>query len=401
MVRVGLAYIDALNLGDVVIYDTVRYLVESILKENQITDYELVPIDIGNHKHTRKNVNSGVFKKLTTIQKQTSVCLNPEEAENVARKEWHASDLYRSFAHTELPKMKGLDMVIFCGGGLIKFRMQMFYMFLDEITAIADQEGIPVLINAAGVEGYDWDDPRCRILKKAINRECVKYISTRDDLQTLKEHYVTNPNTVVVSVSDPAVWTKEYYQISINEKTGKIGLGVVRPAIFRDYMYYVDAQRLKDVYYALAMRILDAGYAVEFFCNGLSGDYQFVEDLFEMYPTLRGNPRVTTANPQTAESLVNTISGYERILAVRLHASIIAASLDIPNVNLVWNFKQILFGNQIGYEQNYLMKDQFDDEIIYDRLMTASRPALNDGFKNSVRQELERAMMHVIKGNGL
>ena len=43
----------------------------------------------------------------------------------------------------------------------------------------------------------------------------------------------------------------------------------------------------------------------------------------------------------------------------------------------------------------------FDDEIIYDRLMTASRPALNDGFKNSVRQELERAMMHVIKGNGL
>ena len=401
MLRIGLAYMDVPNLGDIAIYDTARYLIESILKENQVTDYEFVPVDIGDYRYKsrlkKKNTLNRLQKMQRKIRKSSVTLLDPLEAENAVREEWYRSDSYKAFSQTEIPKLKGLDMIIFCGGGLIKFHKQMFHLFLDEITRIAEQNGIPVLINAVGIEGYDWEDPRCRVLQKAMNRDCVKYISTRDHIQMLREDYMTNPNTVVKEVSDPAVWSQEHYGITAAGKTGKIGLGVIRPKIFLDYMYYVNSQRLKDMYYALAKKILDDGYCVEFFCNGHKDDYKFIEDILNTYPSLRKNTCVTMTHPQTARELVQTISGYERLLAVRLHASIIATALDIPNVNLVWNIKQILFGKQIGHEQNYLTKDQFDEDIVYERLMNAPKPALDATYKQSVRLELERAMMCVIK----
>lgn len=42
------------------------------------------------------------------------------------------------------------------------------------------------MMNGVGIEGYSETDIRCQRLKKAINQDCFKVITTRDDIDTLK-----------------------------------------------------------------------------------------------------------------------------------------------------------------------------------------------------------------------
>ena len=48
-------YVDISNLGDLVIYETARYIVEDILKKNNIENYEIIPVDIGSYKYRSMN----------------------------------------------------------------------------------------------------------------------------------------------------------------------------------------------------------------------------------------------------------------------------------------------------------------------------------------------------------
>ena len=56
MTRIGIAYVDAVNLGDMAIYDTVRYIIAEIFKKHDIADYELIPIDIGFSRKKKKTL---------------------------------------------------------------------------------------------------------------------------------------------------------------------------------------------------------------------------------------------------------------------------------------------------------------------------------------------------------
>ena len=49
-INIAFIYLDVPNLGDLVIYETAKYITEDILKKNHIQDYTLVPIDISSYK---------------------------------------------------------------------------------------------------------------------------------------------------------------------------------------------------------------------------------------------------------------------------------------------------------------------------------------------------------------
>ncbi len=401
MIRIGLVYFDVNNLGDLVIYETARYLVEKILGKHKIDDYELVPIDIGskNQRQYRMGALHRLSAKLASekLHRVDFVSQEAEQRKALYIDAWRKSKTYLWFAKWELPKFQNLDFVIFCGGGIIKYHQQNFHYFLHEITDICDKKHIPVIINSTGVEGYDALNLECQILKTAINRDCVKYISTRDDLKTLTSGYIENPNIKAEGVCDPALWTRECYRISAEEGSRTVGLGVIRPEIFKDYMYYVNQEFLADMYFALAKSLCEEGYQVEFFCNGLDKDAAYIKMIMNRYPSLQEKYHVKASVPETTRELVETIARYDRILAVRLHASIIATTLGVPNLNLVWNTKQILFGEQIGLAENYITKEQFDDRILFDRLINLKKPKIKEEYKNSVLTGLESAILNVLK----
>ena len=401
--KLVLAYMNVSNLGDIVIYETARYLVERVLRELGRDDVEIVPMDIGSYAY--KNVVNGepprsvvakrriqrVLKRFFRIRAVNR--LMPRLTRAFLRWQWHRSGGYRYYLKNERPKLKGADAVVFGGGGLVKFHRQNFHYFLDDVIGWADAHGTPVVINAVGVEGYEADNPECRLLKDALNLPCVRSVTTRDDYEMLRNSYIVNPAVAVARVCDPAFWTAETYGVAAHGAgSGLIGLNVIRTEIFKDYMYAVDDGEMLALYAELLRRLRARGKRVELFSNGVAGDTKFIERLFAAYPALKTDAGVSVAEPRTARELVATIAGYERFLAVRLHASIIGTVLGIPNASLVWNRKQPLFGEQVGLARNFIQKDGFDAENVESRLMAAEAYRMDAAYKNSVYESLTSAL---------
>lgn len=254
------------------------------------------------------------------------------------------------------------------------------------------------MLNAQGIEGYDEKNLGCQLLKTALNRNCVKYISTRDDLPMLCNCYITNPQIVVKNVCDPAFWVSETYQIpKSNIESKKVGINVIRPKIFGEYMYKVSNESLGRIYYELIQKLYDSGYLVELFSNGVEKDSEFLDWLLKRYPDLYEDDRVTVAKPVSTKEFVQLLAGYERFMAVRLHAAIIGTVLGIPNVSLVWNRKQILFGEQTGLSQNFITKEKFNVEKIFRCLCEAKPYKMNETYKSSVYQNLEEQLIKWVK----
>ncbi|MDO4943313.1 MAG: hypothetical protein Q4E73_10845, partial [Lachnospiraceae bacterium] len=70
-IKIAFMYLDVSNLGDTVIYETARYIVEDILQKHDITDYEIVPVDIGSFKGKKfdeysqlNRIVAGVFRRV-------------------------------------------------------------------------------------------------------------------------------------------------------------------------------------------------------------------------------------------------------------------------------------------------------------------------------------------------
>jgi len=400
----ALLYMDVTNLGDIIIYDNARYLLEKVIKDNGIEDSEILPVDIGGYNFKEMQVPSyvdrmdKVSEKVMELSKKQKLYKRfPNLARRMMLWAWRHSKQYYCFKKTEMPKLEKSDIIIFGGGGLIKYHQQTFHFTIDTVTRFANRKGVPVIINSVGVEGYEEGHPGCMLLKKALNLDCIKYISTRDDFEVLKNNFMTNPRIKVESVCDPAFWTKETYGVEKKEpqEEKRVGLNTIRFGIFRKYMYKVNRNKLDEMYRDLAFRLHDDGYKVEFFTNGVVGDINYINKLMEKYPELEEITSIT--QPQTPKELVELISGYDRYLAARLHASIVGSVLGVPNVSLVWNIKQILFGEMVGMPQNYLTKEAFNADTVYERLMAAEPYVMNEELKYTVYNGLEQAILENIR----
>lgn len=312
-------------------------------------------------------------------------------------KRWHLTGRYKYYVQNERPKLEGADIIIFGGGGLIKFHQQNFHFYVDDITEYAEKANIPVLLNAQGIEGYDEDNPECQLLKNALNRNCVKYVSTRDDFAMLRNCYISNPNIIVKGVCDPAFWIPEAYHIEIQEsqkpQKPKIGINVIRTNIFAQYLYKdINRVFLGKIYFELIRKLYEAGYDIELFSNGIDTDTKFIDWLLENYPDLQKEFKITVAAPGTTDELIQLLARYDRFLAVRLHSAIIGTVLGVPNVSIVWNRKQILFGKEIGLAHNFITREDLAADEIFKRLLDAKPYKIDKSYKMSVYQNLEEQL---------
>lgn len=251
--------------------------------------------------------------------------------------------------------------VIFVGGGLIKYKQQQFYDQIYIITKYANRKNVPVMFSAVGIEGFDEKDKRCLKLKKALNLDCVKAITTRDDIDMLKDNYCTK-SICLEKVADPACSLNKYLKLKVAKRNtdGKkcIGLGVLRKNIFSDYEIDFSNEDMLLLYKQLYFEIIENGYECRFFCNGAISDERFAKELTASLNLKEKD--VCVPRPVTVKQLAEIISGFDGVIVGRLHASIIAYSYDIPCVGIVWNNKQIMFAETVGKEKDFFTVDRFD-----------------------------------------
>ncbi len=262
------------------------------------------------------------------------------------------------------------DAVVFVGGAFFKFRQEKFYQTVYTLLHMAQRCGVPVYFNGIGVEGYDEGDPRCRMLKKALSLPCVKGIAVRDDECTVIDKYLEGHSIPVWKVLDPAVWTPETYAPYLTEvvKRPVIGLGVTRELLFADHgQPEVDGpfqlEFWKGIIIALESRELDW----EIFTNGASGDEHFAQAVL----TYVGHGR-KAPTPVEGHHVVTTIAGYSGIIAGRMHSNIVAYSLGVPSIGLVWNDKLRLWGKRIGCPERFVSAEDMQHPVsVVDALVMA------------------------------
>lgn len=319
-IKIFLVQIANRNLGDTVIFDNMKYLVDKVLPLRKKSLYNLISYNI--------------------------------YSEN-------------------LEYLSGADAIIFVGGGIIKYKYEKFYAYLEQIIEIADQRNIPVFFNAVGVEGFNKDDERSCRLKIALNKSCVKGITTRDDFETLKLKYIQNEKIVLKGVVDPAIWSYKSYGISANKKSDTVGIGIVRHKIFEDNgIESISREYQLEFWKEVLERLNLESIPWKVFTNGLKADEDFADEVLEY--TGYGCSDLYRVNRLThGYELVKTISEFKGIIACRLHSNIIAYSLQIPSVAIVWNKKMDFWGEKIGHCDRFIATENMNADVVVDTFLVA------------------------------
>jgi len=290
--------------------------------------------------------------------------------------------------------LRTADLIIFAGGGLVKYRQEEFYRHVPAILECASEYGIPVYLNCIGVEGYDAEDARCIQLAKALNLDCIKGITVRDDLETLRRDYLKSDHTVTAAAVDPAVFTPQVYGVSKDPQSHTIGLGIVRYRIFEDYgIAQVTREFQLELWQGITKELEARGYEWKFYVNGLRSDYDFALEILEYMGRESEASRLLAPRPVQSRELVGLTASFAGVIACRMHANIIAYALGIASVGLVWNDKMVFWGERIGCPERFLTSEQFEPKRIVQCLMDSIAAGVKPcpaTLKKSVQRPLQK-----------
>ena len=268
------------------------------------------------------------------------------------------------------------DLIVFGGAPLFNYKYQTFYERTAVTLEMCEEYHKPVIFSAIGVEGYDEDNEKCQRLKKTLNFDCVKQITTRDDYESLTQ-FKEKEDMLIGKVSDPAVFTAPVFRNFVSqEKQKKICVFVLRANGFKDNKVDFDRDASAKLWKDLADVLEARGYDYEFITSGHFGDEAFLDLLIKKYNLPESK---CVFNMNAPDELIRRISSYEGVVSCRLHPSIISFSLDVPAVGLVWNSKVKFFYDSIGYGDRALEMEDITAEKVADAL----EMAISQGVKKS------------------
>ena len=280
-------------------------------------------------------------------------------------------------------QFKGVDAIVFAGGGFLKFRTQGLNYYVEQIVKIAEKNNIPIMMNGVGIEGYSETDIRCQRLKRAINKDCMKVITTRDDIDTLQNLYIENPNIKTARVGDPELWVPECYSVNRDKNPSPvIGINVIRGRVYQAYGNTLSEFQLMNFYKKLIAGVEDRGWEWVLFSNGMASDQKFGRQLLKGlgYTDFRKllNP------PANSLDFLNLIRSFRCVFGARLHACITSYALDVPVVGLIWSEKLRIFAEVIGKKNAFFEEEDLHIENILDAIATE----MESGYDTEIRENL-------------
>ena len=313
---------------------------------------------------------------------------------------WKKADILPySISSRDIGQLRYADAMIFAGG-IIKASTEKFWLYIPELLQEADRLGVPVFFSAIGVEPLDPEDERSLALQAALNLPCVKAISVRDDVDTLRESYITNPAIGVESVTDPAVWCPETYRDALREAKSRdgaaaggrpIGVGIVREKLFADYGNPQIDRAFQIRFWTDVIRELEKrGLPWQIFTNGDRYDELFAEEILQKI----GHGDKLPA-PRDAAELVVNISRFRGVIAGRMHSNIVAYALGVPSVGMIWNRKLGFWAEKIGHPERFFTVDR----LSAGPMVSVLEQALDQPFAvpDSLKQPVYRAMKDFVK----
>lgn len=370
------------NYGDPIIFDTTEWLYKKNLSTSQFQSCRLYLDYV--EKTYRKSLKKRIINKVYRL-----LCLKCPQSPS-------SEELLEKTKEYFDKSIGEYDLVVVVGGGIVKWTYQFFHVGLTALLQMAEKHNVPVVFNAVGVEGYSESDKKCQMLKQSMQLPALIHVSTRDDLSTLfDKYYDGKPNRPVLQVADPAVWVSEAYGIKKKDDSHIIGVGIARGKIFNDNRIDVSPEFMADLYVQIVSSLRGKGYVVEIFTNGMLSDNKFADIVFRQL--LQKGIEVRKRFPSSPRDLVKMISSYKAIIATRLHSCIIAYSLDVPAIGLVWNDKLSFFGRNIHAEENFIRCENFNADYIVQKAEQAMANGYDANIRKAFRQTIIDDIMNIDK----
>lgn len=376
------------NVGDYLLVESAKYLLRTHDPDTVLVDIDVDPRDKSIQAGKRR-LNFRVAEIMGAFQRPILSILRGSRIAYAYNYLYWKIKLGWYFNQ----RIKDLDAIVFAGGGFIKFKTQGLN-YLDElILKVAHKRNIPVMMNAVGVEGYSETDIRCQRLKKTLNFDNVKVITTRDDIDTLNDHYITNRNTVTDRVGDPVFWLKDMEIVeedvhkAVSPTRNRIGINLINPNNFSTYGGNVSAATIVNFYRNLIaeLRQLDADFYL--FSNGMRVDQSFGRSLVSSM-NLRSEQLID--RPITSAEFVNTVAGFDIILSARMHAGITAYAIDVPVVGLIWGEKLQFLTEITGLRDRYFDENELDYKKIAAMLVSNDLPDPDQELRSELRDRTQR-----------
>lgn len=230
------------------------------------------------------------------------------------------------------------DLAVFAGGQIFADGLA---LYLEAFVRCLSQRGTPMLFNAAGVGPMASGYIESR-LSAALSDPWVRWISSRDDAGRIQRSYLGREKQVAQTF-DPALWCADVYHIERDTRSDVVGLGMM-------YAASVPTGAAIRFWRSLIRMLEKRGIRWRIFVNGSGHDVAFAREVISRLPECPlPFEEYLTPVPRCPEELVKMLSGFRSILSFRLHSHIIAASLDIPSVAIVWDHKLRFFFDKIGH----------------------------------------------------
>jgi polysaccharide pyruvyl transferase WcaK-like protein len=357
---VGMSSFD--NIGDIMLCDSVKYLVKRADAEVNVFTVDMYPIY---HERVRHNwTYQCLYRIYRNVRKKFPRSMLCYLCGSLALKK------LLNIVKFEDQLRKADAMIVACG--MVKFKTQDLDFIYEIILKISAKYRIPVMLDAVGVEKYDDRYVRAKYLRKALRSPWLKMITTREGnhgLNELKNGYQIASHIDIRAVGDPAFWIDECYGIQRKQNTETIGIGIIRPSIFEDYGKNTSSHKLWNIYKELLKKLEEEHLDWRIFSNGLVSDHVQAEKLLEELSISKDKllPR-----PTNGPELLEQISGFKVVMGARLHACICAYALGIPSVGFIWYDKILHHEESIHNEKNFLK----EEELTADNLLRVIKNAM-------------------------
>ncbi len=365
------------NAGDNILCEATQYLIKQKNPEVQIVEVDVNP-RIKSYK-ALELIPFWISKVLIRVSGSIF------KYENSSRFRYYYEYFmwWLKINHKFKTQLKDVDAIVFAGGGFLKFRTQGLNYYVEQIMKIARKNNIPVMMNGVGIEGYSETDIRCQRLKKAINQDCFKVITTRDDIDTLKNNYIVNPNIKIAHVGDPALWVPECYNMKRNENPSNVvGINVIRGRVYQAYGNTLSEFELLNFYKKLVQGVEERGWDWVLFSNGMAADQKFGAMLLRALGCSDRRKILPTAN--NSVEFLEQIRSFKLVFGARLHACITSYALDVPVVGLIWSEKLRIFADVIGKKDSFFE----ENELNIDNILDAMEREMNANYDKTIRDDL-------------
>lgn len=253
-----------------------------------------------------------------------------------------------------VPK-KDFDLV-FGGGHMLTDIALNFPLKLSLVAKLAREAGARVALNAVGATSR-WSGLATTLFRKSLADPSVVYASVRDEdsFNSIRNNLPSVASKFEVTV-DPGVWAADAYGVARNPQPDlsrlTIGVGISHPAELASYADDKGSftqSSLLDYWLDLIGLLRSQGHDVTLFTNGSAEDEHFLRHIVGEMKRTRPDVTFSVApRAATPADLVRTIAGFDGLIGHRLHANIVAFSLGIPTVCLVWDKKVLAFAELSG-----------------------------------------------------